>query len=411
MSARLPEARPQPSRAADADDGDATGLLDLPDPLLESILAACGSGARGAYASCTALRSAWRTALSHPSGAAAYLLSRYGAHGAEVHVYDHPGLLAMLPAARTPPDTAAAAPAAAAASREEPVRELLAAISEADPCAATAPPEGLKSLWQAAAMAGHVAVMTHLQRRHGVGWVLPALEAVAQRGSPDALRALLAAMQSGELLGPWAHVGCGGVSGAPAGGAVQDQGSAKSHLPLSDVVSSLLVLVVDENAGVDNIRALLEAGADPWVRGCLPLRVAAHRGFEATVGALLETGAHDAEARSQALGVAVAGNHGPAVSRLLEVVEDPDTTTLFLITANKGWEEAARALLSAGADPRTHDDLALVLAAYGGHVGMVAMLLDVGVPAGARGGLALAAAIAQGHTAVEELLRSRGAGV
>ncbi|KXZ40957.1 hypothetical protein GPECTOR_1153g419 [Gonium pectorale] len=355
MSASLPEAPPQPSRAADADDRYATRLLDLPDPLLESILAACGSGARGAYASCTALRSAWRAALSHPSGAAAYLLSRYGAHGAEAHVYDHPGLLAMLPAARTPPDTATAAPAAAAASREEPVRELLAAISEADPCAATAPPEGLKSLWQAAAMAGHVAVMTHLQRRHGVGWVLPALEAVAQRGSPDALRALLAAMQSGEL-GPWVSGGCGGSS-APASGAVQEQGPVDPHLTLSFAFGCFLAIAADENAGVDNIRALLEAGADPWVRGCLPLRTAAHRA-----------------------------------------------------TAREGWEEAARALLGAGADPRVDDDLALMLAAEGGHVGVVAVLVDAGVPAGARGGAALAAAIAHGHTAVEELLRSRGAG-
>ncbi|PNH01515.1 hypothetical protein TSOC_012606, partial [Tetrabaena socialis] len=67
-------------------------LLALPQPLHERILAQAGRGGQGAASACRALCDAWRLALRQPTGAARYLVARYGGRAA-LHAYSCPGLL------------------------------------------------------------------------------------------------------------------------------------------------------------------------------------------------------------------------------------------------------------------------------------------------------------------------------
>ncbi|GLC46584.1 Protein tanc2 [Pleodorina starrii] len=64
------------------------GLLDLPVPILQLILASSGRGGAEAACACSALRDAFQTALACPDLVALFLLKRFGPATALFHVYN-----------------------------------------------------------------------------------------------------------------------------------------------------------------------------------------------------------------------------------------------------------------------------------------------------------------------------------
>ncbi|GIL55956.1 hypothetical protein Vafri_11419 [Volvox africanus] len=265
------------------------GLLDLPEPILQLIIASSGSGGSGAACSCAALRKIFHSALACPELAAIFLIKRYGPNTALFHVYnasqpryyllsgvhDVTGqdyvtnklvreLLRMGASPRV--QERFLLTAAAAAGDTLVVRTLLRAGVSASSC-------GGRAL-VAASTAGHMAVMEVLLRA--------GVSARAENGLP-----LRAACREGRVAAARLLLRHGADPRAAASSALVEAARG-GHLTL---VLELLAAGADPR--VDGSRALIEAaasghgcvvlallvaGAQPHARNGLALRHAAARG-------------------------------------------------------------------------------------------------------------------------------------
>ncbi|GLI71684.1 hypothetical protein VaNZ11_016968 [Volvox africanus] len=246
------------------------GLLDLPEPILQLIVAS--SGGSGVACSCAALRKAFQCAFACPELAAIFLIKRYGPNTALFHVYNtsqprysllsgvHDGtdqdnvtnklvreLLRMGASPRV--QERFLLTAAAAAGDTLVVRTLLRAGVNASSC-------GGRSL-VAASAAGHVAVM-ELLLRAGVS-------ARAENGMP-----LRAACREGRVAAARLLLHHGADPRAAASSALVEAARG-GHLTL--------------------VLELLASGADPRVDGSRALVEAAAAGHGCVVLALLVAGA------------------------------------------------------------------------------------------------------------------------
>ncbi|GIL85874.1 hypothetical protein Vretimale_8946 [Volvox reticuliferus] len=290
------------------------GLLDLPAPILQLILASSGSGGLEAARSCAALRKAFQSALACPELAAIFLIKRYGPNTALFHVYNasqlrdyllcgvHDGtdqdcvtnklvreLLRMGASPRV--QERFLLTAAAAAGDTSVVRTLLRAGVNAGSC-------GGRAL-VAASAAGHVAVMEVLLRA--------GVSARAENGMP-----LRAACREGRVAAARLLL-CHGA----------DPRAVASNALLEAARGGHLTLVLE----------LLAAGADPRVDGSRALVEAAAAGHSCVALALLMAGGQPHARNRLALRQAARGHHQvleflrAAVSR---TGEDPGTENLLL---------------------------------------------------------------------------------
>ena len=223
---------------------------------------------------------------------------------------------------------------------------------------------------------------------------------------------------------------------------------AGAQVNVADDTAATPLYVACTNGSARLVRTLLDAGADPnatLLHGETVLMHCARTGDPATVRALVAAGAavdaregaHD----QTALMWAAAEAHPAAVAALIEAGADVGArsraylqtvtaagaqrpegaynllrggSTPLHFAARSGDAESARRLLAAGADPDATlaDGMnAITLAAYSGHGGVGAVLLDHGAdPNGAATGYAaLHAAVLRGDEALVQALLARGA--
>ena len=136
-----------------------------------------------------------------------------------------------------------------------------------------------------------------------------------------------------------------------------------------DTLKSNTLFIKAEHGCADDIKALLNAGADPNVRGGdhrSALHVAAQRGHMDAVGILLDAGADpnvlDKDDLTPLYWAAYL-DHPEVVEVLLNADATPNVgdrdgrTPLHWVSYNRGSShKTCRALLVAGADPRTPDN-------------------------------------------------------
>lgn len=210
---------------------------------------------------------------------------------------------------------------------------------------------------------------------------------------------------------------------------------------LSAVASSDQDLINYARIGkIDNIKLLIENGADPKARNSQALIYAAEKGHADIVELLLKNGA-DSKAQDskalveaakygyieiiklllendidnkvqnpRALIEAIRRNHIKIVKLLLEHGADPKNrgSEALADAARKGRIEIAKLLLEHGADPKAQNSKALVLAGLNGNTDIIKLLLANGANASAQGSKALANAAQQGHIEAVKLLLENG---
>ncbi|KXZ54920.1 hypothetical protein GPECTOR_4g992 [Gonium pectorale] len=396
-------------------------LLALPSHLLEGILADCGTGAAGAYTSCSALRDAWARALAQPECAARYLAARYGPARAAAHVYSCSGFLkfALRGTRREGHDDA--------------VVRLLKALeklaADAPPGAATAatPPDGSNGvdgpggLLATAAAAGHIKVLRRLLGAAcGAQALTHALKAAAEWGQLPALMVLLehlgcpmrdGASQMGHIdasggSGDGGGEGGGGDGGGTAVAVASLDGEGFRGTEVGAVAGEAVLRAAASRDQVDVLRALLGAGADPRAGDSIALCAAAIWGNEESVAVLLAAGADPTALDSGALRSAARFGHPRVIQLLLAAGADPrvNGSAPLAMAVIRGHGEAARVLLGAGADPNSSEGFLLPLAAMHGHVGVAAALLEAGADAGAHRGAALMLAAMHGREETVDFL-------
>jgi ankyrin repeat protein len=169
----------------------------------------------------------------------------------------------------------------------------------------------------------------------------------------------------------------------------------------------------------DIVRALLAAGADPFVvtpTGSA-LSVAAASGRNDVLEPLLDAAGRVDAARARDLGepmiAAIAAGHTETVRVLVRAGANPRKADAVVFAASQGFTEIVRLLVAAGASVDVvdaHGDTPLTAAAPNGQIATVRALLDLGVPAASRS-VALGRAARNGQTDIVSLLIAAGADV
>jgi len=162
-----------------------------------------------------------------------------------------------------------------------------------------------------------------------------------------------------------------------------------------DALGMRPLLYAARNGVIEVVRVLLEAGADPDVKGggFTPLGIAALNGHTRTVQLLLKAGA-DVDKKSDngftPLMNAAQMNHARAVAIILKYNPDPsltspERTTALSIAAAEGHTESLEAMLKHGVDPNLIDqnnNPPLFWAVFRGQRGAIRVLLEYGAKPG-----------------------------
>ena len=246
----------------------------------------------------------------------------------------------------------------------------------------------------------------------------PALEAQARQSAKQADAQLRRAAKRGDLVAVQALLDSGANPNAP-----DEDGDTALHWAF---------LATHASSGVEVARALIEAGADPSVRGSLdatPLQRAAKRGDRGGFRLLMDLGADPSirdEDGDPPLHWAFLGDHAFASEftlALLEAGADPNARGSLRATplhhaAKDGLGQAVELLVAAGADLHAEDkdgDTPLHWAFVGDvefAPAVLGKLLEAGADPNARGSLGatpLHRAAKQGDLQAIEMLVARGA--
>ncbi|MBI5750792.1 MAG: ankyrin repeat domain-containing protein [Hydrogenophilales bacterium] len=162
-----------------------------------------------------------------------------------------------------------------------------------------------------------------------------------------------------------------------------------------DALGMRPLLYAARNGAVEMVRMLLEAGADPDVKGSgfTPMGIAALNGHARTVQLLLKAGA-DVDKKSDngctPLMNAAQMNHARTVEVILKYDPDlsltnPERMTALSIAAAEGHSESLEVMLKHGVDPNLIDrnnNPPLFWAVFRGQRGAIRVLLEYGAEAG-----------------------------
>ncbi|KAI9359913.1 ankyrin repeat-containing domain protein [Zopfochytrium polystomum] len=166
---------------------------------------------------------------------------------------------------------------------------------------------------------------------------------------------------------------------------------------------------------VEAVRRLLECGADAGAEGCGAVAAAAMAGSVELMELLRERGADVSAINDLAIALAAKAGRLEAVRWLVEECGvDPGAKRGGEAVANAsegGHMDVVAYLVERGADARAGRDAALVAAAGGGHLAVVEFLLERGADAEAQEGLPLVKAVKSGNNAVVKALLLRGGDV
>jgi len=162
-------------------------------------------------------------------------------------------------------------------------------------------------------------------------------------------------------------------------------------------------IVINAHFPASEVKALIDAGADPKADDSLALQWAAQSGHAEVVKMLIPVSDPKAD-DSLALRWAAQNGHAEVVKMLIPV-SDPkaDDSLALQWAAYYGHAEIVKMLIDAGADPKADDSFALRLAAGYGHAEIVKMLIPVSDPK-ANNSYALRWAAQNGHAEIVKML-------
>jgi ankyrin repeat protein len=140
------------------------------------------------------------------------------------------------------------------------------------------------------------------------------------------------------------------------------------------------LLWASSNGHVEVVKLLLENGADPHAKNDAALRWASEYGRVEIVKLLLENGANPHAENDEALRGASSNGHTEVVQLLLENGANPhaENDEALRWASQNGHTEVVKLLLEAGANVHANDDAALRGASYRGQIEVVQLLLDAG---------------------------------